>query len=183
MSTANHYRTLGLSNTPNGQSLVPQDVKLAYRRALLAHHPDKAAGLPTPAPSPRQPPAARPVPAPTVDQITLAYKVLSDPALRREHDRELSLSRNNTSRKGEGWLGEAAIGLEAVDLDDLEYDEEEGIWYRSCRCGQARGFAVTEAELEKEEQTGLVVVGCRGCSLSLMVGFGVVEADEQKEKG
>lgn len=183
MSPPNHYRTLGLPSTTNGQHLTVQDVKLAYRRALLMYHPDKATGLPTPAPSPRQSPAAQSNLRPTVDQITLAFKVLSDPTLRREHDRELSLSPESASQAGGEGLDEAAIGLETVDLDDLEYDDNEEIWYRSCRCGQARGFTVTETELEKEEKTGLVVVGCRGCSLSLMVGFGVVEMDEQKEEG
>ncbi|KAJ9645064.1 Diphthamide biosynthesis protein 4 [Coniosporium apollinis] len=183
MGPPNHYHTLGLPSTPSGQHSTAQDVKLAYRRALLSHHPDKATGLPTPAPSPRQSPSEHAAARPTVDQITLAYKVLSDSTLRREYDRELSLSQHTPSHKGGGGLDEAAIGLEPVDLDDLEYDDDKGIWYRSCRCGQARGFTVTEVELEKEEKTGLVVVGCRGCSLSLMVGFGVVEADEQREEG
>lgn len=70
-------------------------------------------------------------------------------------------------------------GIETVDLDDLEVDEAQGIWYRSCRCGDERGFLIKEADLEEAAEDGEVSVGCRGCSLWLKVLFGVVEDDAE----
>lgn len=72
-------------------------------------------------------------------------------------------------------------GIETIDLDDLNMDEDETkehTWYRGCRCGEERGFVITEGDLEDAAQDGEVTVGCRGCSLWLRVLFGVVEEDE-----
>lgn len=64
-----------------------------------------------------------------------------------------------------------------VDLEDLGCDEsgEEIVWFRECRCGDERGFLVSEDELEKEVEHGEIVVGCRGCSLWLKVLFAAEE--------
>lgn len=152
----NHYETLGLPQRQFDINLTGQDIKQAYRRALLQHHPDKATEAEA---------------AETVDAITLAYKTLSEPGSRTEYDRQLrlSLARN----KGEDKV--SYTGLDIVDLDDLEFDDEKSVWWRSCRCGQERGFIVTEDELEKEARFGELVTGCRGCSLWLKVLFGVEE--------
>lgn len=64
-------------------------------------------------------------------------------------------------------------GLDTIDLDDLAYDEVSESWWRSCRCGQERGFIITEHDLEQETQTGELVTGCKGCSLWLKVLFHV----------
>jgi len=68
-------------------------------------------------------------------------------------------------------------GIETVDLDDLKVDEAQGIWYRSCRCGDERGFLIKEADLEEAAEDGEISVGCKGCSLWLKVLFGVMEDD------
>lgn len=101
----------------------------------------------------------------------------------------------------EGKFSGFGTGLEMVDLDDMEMivegegegqsDEEgggggESVWMRGCRCGDARGFVVREAELEAaaaEAEAGSdmrtpvgegeVVVGCSGCSLWIRVVFAV----------
>lgn len=155
----NHYETLGLSRRQFDVSLTAQDVKQAYRRALLQHHPDKLDETQVAASSQ------------TVDAITLAYKALSDPRAKAEYDCALRLSqaRNQTGDKI------FHTGLDVVDLDDLDYDDGSEIWWRACRCGQERGFVVTEQELEKESQFGELTTGCRGCSLWLKVLFGVEE--------
>ena len=91
-------------------------------------------------------------------------------------------------------------GCEMVDLEDMEYECGEGtdgaesaIWYRGCRCGEKRGYVVTEemlnaasaritsgtagendeVEMGGDGGIGTVVVGCEGCSLWIAVEFGI----------
>lgn len=163
---ANYYQLLGLEQRQNAPALSLQEVKAAYKRALLQHHPDKQSGQ-TSAKGPKN---RRPASV-TVDDIALAYKVLSEPSLRAEYDRWLHAK--------DGEADSASIvhrtGLETVDLDDLASDEASSSWSRNCRCGDERGFIVTEAELEKNAEDGELIVGCKGCSLWLRVLFGIEE--------
>lgn len=173
-----HYATLNLPSPAdiqqNGVRKLPspEDIKQAYRIALLTHHPDKnqvaIATLSTGKPS--------------IDAIKLAYTILADPGTRAEYDRELILrsQKQDSTLNGDilpGSKPSFRTGEELIDLDDLSYDEESGIWYRACRCGEKRGYTVTEAQLEEEEKKGgrEVVVGCCGCSLWLRVAFGIAE--------
>lgn len=159
-NTPNHYDILGLPN-PHGmkQQISQHDVKTAYRRALLRHHPDKSNGVHT---------VDRPVAKYTVDQLLLAYSTLSDPAKRSRYDQSQRLASNLEEPKSHP-------GLELVDLDDLGFNEAECTWYRSCRCGNQRGFSITEQELEDNAEYGEVITMCRGCSLCLKVKFVVVD--------
>lgn len=150
-----------------------QIIKRAYHRALLQNHPDKypqLKGQPTTA----QKPYSSSTATFTIDQISAAYKVLSDPKSRAEYDRSLDLAPNNQGLK----RGEQAFqtGIENVDLDDLDFDETEGAerWYRSCRCGNPRGFLFTEADLEDAGENGELLVGCQDCSLWMKVHFAIV---------
>lgn len=82
-----------------------------------------------------------------------------------------------------------------MDLEDLSEDgnEDGGVWFRGCRCGDERGFLVTEEDLERGVDAenegkgttgrGEVVVGCRGCSLWVRVVFAVQDDDEEGEGG
>jgi diphthamide biosynthesis protein 4 len=161
-----HYEILNLPiPTSNNAPFAAEDVKRAYRLALLKHHPDKHTIQSTNG-------AAS---TPSVDAIKTAYAVLSDPTSRADYDRELLLRRKPSGQDKAFHTGE-----EVVDLDDLAFDEEEGIWYRGCRCGEDRGYVVTECQLEDEERKGgrEVMVGCRGCSLWIRVGFGIVDGDQ-----
>jgi len=153
-----HYDVLALTPPHSThENVTDQDVKLAYRCALLLHHPDKS--------KPSQ--ASRP----TVDQITLAYKTLLNPTTRAEHDRLQALKFTSTA-----FFSQASHpGLETVDLDELLYDEGEGVWYRGCRCGKERAYVVTEEELEANVGHGELATGCQGCSLWLKVTFAVAE--------
>ncbi|KAL2808858.1 heme peroxidase [Aspergillus granulosus] len=172
-------------------SLSKQQLKLAYHKALLKHHPDKASSAiarDPPCPpttsslSPSQP--NKPV---TIDQITNAYKTLSNPALRADYDRSLRLDRTRTAeREKTGTVFHT--GLEVVDLEDLACDESSGpegeaVWYRGCRCGDERGFLVSETDLEREVEHGEVVVGCRGCSLYMKVLFAVQDDGSDEDIG
>ncbi|KAK7542533.1 diphthamide biosynthesis protein 4 [Phyllosticta citribraziliensis] len=200
----NAYRILSLPSPRQTASRPPSpaDIKAAYRRALLTHHPDKAAGAlngngvdadarsngarnMTKA-------AGSSTPAFSVDDITLAYKTLSSPAERAAHDRALRLSNNGDGKGKDGGPETHAeeqfrLGLEAWDLDELAWDEAQGVWWRGCRCGEERGFVVREGDLERALEgvagpggagAGEVLVGCCGCSLWVRVGFAVEEEEE-----
>ncbi|GIK03457.1 diphthamide biosynthesis protein 4 [Aspergillus viridinutans] len=186
-----YYEILNLPFTSPPTALSKQQLKVAYHKALLKHHPDKATSIAaTPAPTHDTKTAQRPSsdcsadasPTFTIDEITAAYRTLSDPALRAEYDRVLRLERV-TAGKGEKSAGTAFhTGLEVVDLEDLVCEETgdgEGLlcWYRGCRCGDERGFMVTELDLEKEAEHGEVVIGCRGCSLWMKILFAMEEGD------
>ncbi|OAL74259.1 hypothetical protein A7D00_2291 [Trichophyton violaceum] len=194
-----HYEILGLPHPP--VSLRKQDIKAAYHRALLQYHPDKS-GQSIPSSSPGEdigkqdslpgtlntPKSTEPR---TVDQITTAYKVLSSPATKAEYDQFLLLSGIPRTRSNIGRNENDDVvfrtGLEMLDLDDMATEtilcQSDGsggqetieTWYRGCRCGDEKGFMVTEEDLEKEVEKGEVIIGCRGCSLWAKVVFAVHE--------
>ncbi|EFQ99653.1 diphthamide biosynthesis protein 4 [Nannizzia gypsea CBS 118893] len=194
-----HYEILGLPHPP--VSLRKQDVKAAYHRTLLQYHPDKSGpSIPSPpgGESEKQESLSGDLNTPksaetrTVDQITTAYKVLSNPAAKAEYDQFLLLSgfraaSANIDRNGDEDDSIFRTGLEVLDLDDMAMEtvvcqpdgdrEQEAIetWYRGCRCGDEKGFMVTEEDLEKEVEKGEIFIGCRGCSLWAKVVFAVHE--------
>jgi diphthamide biosynthesis protein 4 len=155
----NYYQLLDLDIRSSQDHITPLKVKQAYRKALLAYHPDKQKSAGT-------------HPTITVDDIALAFKTLSDPILRAEYDTWLASNEDVTSSAGH-VARPRHTGLETVDLDDLNFDASSGSWSRSCRCGNDTGFTVTEAELEKHVDEGEIIVGCKGCSLWLRIMFGV----------
>lgn len=193
--TADHYTVLSLPQTPS--ALRKSDLKLAYHRALLKHHPDKSkSGSSSSTPSNDSLKSSERTF--TVDEITSAYKTLSDPVARAEYDRALRLSGGRgAGQKGlfgeEDGVDSFRTGLEVFDLDEMEVEmladnadnadngEEQSVWYRGCRCGDERGFLVREEDLEREVERGEVMVGCRGCSLWAKVLFAVEEGDEQDD--
>lgn len=173
LSSPTHYELLNLPH-PTLTSLPPsqQAIKTAYRLALLTHHPDKSSS---------QIPAKNQSSTPTIDAIKTAYITLFTPSLRTEYDRALLL---HATLKSTGQKS-GYTGSEILDLDDLVLDEERGVWYLGCRCGESRGYVVTERDLEREEgaEGREIVVGCCGCSLWIRVGFGVVEEEEEGKEG
>lgn len=173
----NHYTVLNLPPPTSTSTFKPpsaQDIKAAYRLALLAHHPDKSAVIAS----------TQNKDTPSVDAIKIAYTTLTSPALRKEYDRTLLFHFSKSDSPSQQRNGYA--GSETLDLDDLSYDAESGIWYLVCRCGEKRGYVVTERNLEKEELAGgrEIVVGCSGCSLWIRVAFDVVvEGEEEVKEG
>ncbi|KAL7629249.1 hypothetical protein AAE478_000769 [Parahypoxylon ruwenzoriense] len=176
-------------------------VKQAYHRALLKYHPDKAASnnssgnsQDTSSPSSSSlPNFSNPTNQHasqsqqrthgilyTVDQIQHAYTVLSDSRQRAEYNR--SLQRHAASSSQHSHHG-FQTGVETVDLDDLGFDDHAGIYYRSCRCGNARGYAFTEDNLEEFEADGVLMVECRDCSLWLRVLFAAAADDDDEDSG
>jgi diphthamide biosynthesis protein 4 len=149
-----YYQVLAITPTLANQHAV----KAAYRKALLEHHPDKTmCGNTDQAKSPGY----------TVDEITTAYKILSDPTSRSDYDRRYRVQ-NHTPIPG---IVKAHPGLETIDLDDMDYDDNGALWFRKCRCGNDRAYRITEEQLEKEAEHGEIITGCGGCSLWLKVLF------------
>ncbi|CAG8920704.1 unnamed protein product [Penicillium salamii] len=183
-SSIDFYEVLSLPFAASSSTAPSkQQIKLAYHKALLKHHPDKAGAIAkdTALRSTATPSAAGSADSPgpyTIDQITTAYKTISDPVLRAEYDRSLRLDRQKVAER-EKTAHVFHTGLEVVDLEDLACDEgaDGDVWYRGCRCGDERGFSVTEDDLEREAEHGEIVIGCRGCSLWLKILFAVGEDD------
>ncbi|KAL2154759.1 hypothetical protein VTH82DRAFT_3435 [Thermothelomyces myriococcoides] len=163
---------------------------------------------PPPPPSPPLPASSAPVY--TIDQISAAYATLSRPSLRQAYDRSLLVLQSHRSHLsssspssstaggtelpggiasgGGGGLADFQTGIETVDLDDLDYEEKgrgrdsETTWFRSCRCGNPRGYQFGEADLEEAADLGELMVGCADCSLWLRVCFAVLDDDEEDGK-
>lgn len=158
-----HYRILDLpcpfhaSNKPS-----QSDIKVAYRRALLRHHPDKHE---------KHSSNINHKPTYTLDQVFLAYKTLVDPNARFEYDQSMKTIDSVVSFNGK----EAHPGLETSDLDDLAFDPDRSTWSKSCRCGNPKAFVINEKDLEESAEYGEIITGCGGCSLWLRVTFAIVE--------
>lgn len=173
-SIYSHYEVLGLPNPISRRHISTQDIKLAYRRALLQHHPDKQTN-PKPSDTDIAPSSVVGREAYTVDEISLAYKVLSDATDRAEYDRNLCLKHQTPQKQGANTSPQT--GLEMVDLSDLDFNDTIGIWCRGCRCGDQMGYTVTEKDLENGAEHGEVDIGCHGCSLWLRVLYQPVYDD------
>lgn len=170
-------------------ALSKEQIKSAYHKALLRHHPDKANLGQTPSVSVSVSVTTSNNTTYTIDEITTAYKTISDPKLRADYDRSLHLERLSVAERERNGDVSFHTGLEIVDLEDLLYEEgldedagAGGFWYRGCRCGDERGFLVTEQDLEREVEHGEVVVGCRGCSLWMKVLFAVENEGEDQDQ-
>jgi DnaJ-class molecular chaperone len=191
-----YYEILNLSQatlSTQDEATAAALVKRAYRRALLNHHPDKTKHQHK---QQQQRNINASTPLFTVDQISAAYATLSRAAQRKAYDRTLQIQRaqaqqqqGSASSAGGATPSDFQTGIENVDLDDLASDDGgEGLnggmtaWYRSCRCGNPRGYHFTEADLEDAADLGELMVGCADCSLWLRVHFAVVD-DDDGDKG
>ncbi|PHH62025.1 hypothetical protein CDD81_7649 [Ophiocordyceps australis] len=170
-----HYQVLGLTPCILSSAKDPLALlKRAYRRALLQHHPDKATSA-TPCCSSSSPPRTSLSPTVdstyTIDQIGQALAVLSSPSQRATYDASL----RHAIRPS---LTPFHTGVENVDLDDLPFDPLTSQWYRSCRCGNHRGYSFDETDLFQVADQGLVMVACQDCSLWLRVHFALVHEQD-----
>ena len=195
------YEILGLSKATleSQEDLIPL-VKRAYRRALLRYHPDKLSltqGGQREDPSAATKPitSALPTPSFSIDQITTAFTTLLDPRKRAEYDRALQQAQLHPGSKDTLTDASFQTGIDDVDLNDPELivvDDDVGLanpnrqqsWYRACRCGNPRGFAFDEGDLEEAAADAVadgaveLLVGCQDCSLWIRVHFAVVSDDE-----
>lgn len=152
------YKILGIQPPKPGEpGATQEEIKLAYRRALLANHPDKRSVSDTVIDT------ATPY---SVDDVTGAFRTLVDSTL-RDSQVKLVDCQGVTGHEN----GKSQTATETVDLDDLEYDSEKNTWYRDCHCGELKSFRVTENEMDENRRQGEVITSCLGCSLHLKVTF------------
>lgn len=157
------YQILSISRTA-----TRSDVKAAYHRALLLHHPDKASNRSSTRDSTsianrdlKRPLEKRS--SPSVDEIQKAYVTLSDPHLRAAFDVRLA-NGTNLSEKG------SQRPAEVVSLEEFTpiVEGSETLSY-PCRCGAS--YRITEEQLEADVH----LIGCQGCSEVVWVGYEAVE--------
>jgi len=173
----NYYTVLGLPTPTSSHSASGAQIKVAFRRTLLQHHPDKVPAVSAqPAAQHNQRPHSAQFPH-DIDTICLARDTLLDPARRQSYDH--TLLQNIRTRTGTNTANLHPTELETLDLDDMAYDEERSSWSRVCRCGNSKACEVTEEDLNiaSEEGGKEVLVGCGGCSLFVRVVFEAIEAD------
>lgn len=173
VSQPTYYQILHLMQSD--RPLDPVELKAAYRRALLLHHPDKGYHSSSATPKSVTQTSGH---AYSIDQIAEAYKTLSCPIEKAEYDRLLSRC---SRRLNTGPTVDQHTGADTYDLGDLAYTEETGNWARGCRCGDKKGYVLSESDLEKETENGEIYVGCEGCSLTIRVIFEAAEIGSDGE--
>ncbi|KAI9028511.1 DnaJ domain-containing protein [Hyaloraphidium curvatum] len=152
-----HYDALGVPPTASAE-----EIRRAYQRLALQHHPDKVAPQGGTAGPERGDDGKEGTGQPSGDaflRVQAAWETLRQPAARRAYD--ASLLRLASA---------GAIDAE-VDLDDMEFREspEGGVYVHACRCGGE--YAVSEGQLER----GADAVGCGTCSLRIRVLYRAVD--------
>lgn len=187
-----YYSVLGLP-TPHRDDftrpLTTTDIRRAYHKALLVHHPDKQNGIrdATEGKNVELSRVTSKTASRSVDEITEAFRVLVDEQARKEYDRLLLLSPQQTWNKGlqPGAVDDEQGGVlfDECDLDDLDFDELSNIWFKRCRCGANKAYIITEEDLEREEENREVLVQCGGCSLWIKVKFDVAVENEEARDG
>jgi curved DNA-binding protein CbpA len=178
-TTWTYYEILDLSpdviDSRSPQEPVLSVIKRAYHRALLTYHPDKITSA-----AAKTNNISTGSPLLTIDQISNAFAVLSDPARRAEYDKALRLAAASNGTQQVLAAAQFQTGIENVDLDDLEFEDTRGgLWFRKCRCGNPRGYSFGEVDLDDAAQYGELMIGCADCSLWLRVHFAVVDDDSQ----
>jgi diphthamide biosynthesis protein 4 len=131
--TKNYYLVLGLdtpsstttTTTTTNQSISPNDIRTAYKSALLAAHPDSVLkrGLHTNEDTRGKEYTKQW----TVDDIKEAYAILGDVDRRRDFDKWLVSNKDGWGRAGQGEGGglkntlgpDFILGLEVLDLEDF----------------------------------------------------------------
>lgn len=124
-----------------------EEIKSAYHRALITHHPDKNFSKPA-----------------TVHVATIkeAYKVLSSPSLRAFYDFQLEQKTGTV----------ASRPAQVISLEEFEEDpNDQTAWTYPCRCGAI--YRITENDMEN----GAHLTGCSGCSEMVWVGFELAKGD------
>ena len=173
-----YYQILGLVSPTVDKDLTNQQVKIAYRRALLVNHPDKAkSSLPRRTiRSLKEDVKPFDQPLYTLDHIREAYEVLGDPWRRQEYDLDLASKQRFRGEPDVASGKTVTTELEEVDIDDMDHSDETGTWTHPCRCGNPIAFEVYEKDL-LDEQTGEVLAYCSDCSHHVRVTFQITEID------
>lgn len=140
----NYYETLGCHcNAPH------EELKQAYQKLALEYHPDKLCQQHADAA------AGSNVQDSTQKFIAIdrAWKVLGDTDMRREYDARWTLR-----CAAQKWPIQ-----DEVDFTDFEWDDEEQMYFYSCRCGGDYVLSKIDAGF------GVDYVCCESCSLCICV--------------
>ena len=152
----NYYQTLDVPPTA-----TRSEIKLAYHTLLLKHHPDKKI-IPENNSSSL---SSSPV---DISLLKEAYTTLSSPLSRSQYD---------TSLKNFLPLPTAAKlnprPAQIISLEDFtqSQSQEADAWDYPCRCGGT--YRISESDMDK----GQHLVGCRGCSEVIWVGYELVDGE------
>jgi len=133
------------------------EIKRAYHRALLRHHPDK-----------KRTDDSVLSPVPTVDALREAFRILSNPSSRQSYDQRPKSTTHSVNQMP--VMGSRPANV--VSLDDCQ-EVVQGAsltWTYSCRCGGL--FAISEQLLEEDVH----LVGCDSCSEALWIGYEIQDA-------
>lgn len=152
--TEDHYTILGIPTTA-----TLDQIKAAYRSAVLHSHPDK---LTTTSSSNSHPQFLA---------IQRAYETLIDPVQRKDHDTTLA----SQSAKRDVHINEQ-VDINDMDLVRQEEDEQQQQQYLSwsCRCG---GCYIISVEDVATQQQGMMhhppppplLIPCSTCSLYIQL--------------
>lgn len=152
-----------------------QDIKSAYHKLLLSHHPDKIKQRE------RFDEEGSQILRHNIQNIQLAYKTLVDPIKRKQYDLDihshfikLGLVNNTNTNNLD------VDGIDRIDLSefDQESDDDGNICFvHSCpRCMIADGFILSEDDLEEgahntDTTDYQLLVQCGSCSLWLCITY------------
>lgn len=151
-----------------------------YKKLLLSTHPDKQVDQNEIGKDNNEPNTNKQ--NITIDEITRAYKVLSDAKLRVEYDNKLL---EQGKKNGLYKFGE---GIDEFSLDSFEFDETTEEYIRNCpRCHDQDGFKLTDTLLEdygvecegRDDGMLQVIIQCSACSLWIKIHFFAEEDYEE----
>ncbi|KAI0686822.1 hypothetical protein BC835DRAFT_1408473 [Cytidiella melzeri] len=136
-------------------SATTAEVKMAYHRALLKHHPDKHSlqhrteshGLRS-----------------DIGLLKTAHQILITPELRAKYDARRA-AKASPPRPAQ-----------VVSLEEFTELEDDLGWAYNCRCSGV--YAITEQEMER----GQHLVGCSSCSEVVWVGYEAADEDQDAGK-
>lgn len=149
MSFTSPFAVLGV---PQGAS--DYEIKKAYRRTLLQHHPDKVHQQ-------QKSDNTSSGPQLTIDEINLAYE--------RIRENPNGTSQRNIDDDSVVNFNEV---VDLADLEDSELPDGSMQWTRSCRCG-GDGYLLFERDLELNGDADEIAVQCAGCSIFILVQYAV----------
>ena len=162
------YTVLSLPSSSQSRLLSKATIREAYRKALLAHHPDKRSGFTGPTANINK--SCR------IDVITEAYRILSTPELRAQLDKKL-LMVSSKFAPPTSYCEEITVNAEIIDLDDMQYSADDQSWSCKCRCGIDKAFIVSCKDLEEDDvvigQPSELLVACHGCTLWMRICYTV----------
>ena len=116
-----------------------EELKKSYQRLILSLHPDKVGK------------------SEESDEFCLvqkAWTVLKDSESRKQYDAELSCIEHND-----------LLLYESIVLSEMNFDDSEGVFTYSCRCGGTYLLESNEAKNSK------VIISCDECSFSIQVNM------------